>query len=203
MTGYSILSLSDIISVKGEEFSRELLSSFSCPLNPDVEKFLTKRSAIEFAKQGVAQTFLVFASYKKQQVLCGYFAIANKYIAVSKKYVSTSVGKRLGKFARQDIKDTYVLSAPLIAQLGKNYANGYNELITGDELLKFALEKIGQAQAIIGGKYLYVECEDKPRLLEFYESNGFVKFGERKLEKDEEEDMVGSYLVQLWKYLHN
>lgn len=36
MAGYSILSLSDIIDEKGEDFCREILSSFSCPPNPDV-----------------------------------------------------------------------------------------------------------------------------------------------------------------------
>ena len=57
MAGYSILSLSDIIEEKGEDFCREILSSFSCPKNGDVERFLTKRSAIDFAKQGISQTF--------------------------------------------------------------------------------------------------------------------------------------------------
>lgn len=53
MAGYSILSLSDIIAEQGEDFCREILSTFSCPKNRDVEKFLTKRSAIDFAKQGI------------------------------------------------------------------------------------------------------------------------------------------------------
>lgn len=39
-------------------------------------------------------------------------------------------------------RDSFVIVAPLIAQLGKNYANGYNKLITGDELLAMALEKL-------------------------------------------------------------
>ena len=78
MAGYSILSLSDIIDEKGEDFCREILSFFSCPPNPDVEKFLTKRAAIDFAKQSIAQTFLVYASYKGKNELCGYFTIANK-----------------------------------------------------------------------------------------------------------------------------
>lgn len=36
----------------------------------------------------------------------------------------------------------YTISAPLIGQLGKNYANSYKDVITGDELLKFALDKV-------------------------------------------------------------
>ncbi len=201
MTGYSILSLKDVIDQKGEEFCYEILSSFLCPANPDVEKFLTNRSAVEFAKQGIAQTFLVYASFKKEPVLCGYFTIASKYITVPRRSVSKSVGKRLARFAQSSTKDAYILAAPLLAQLGKNFVNNYNELITGDELLKFALDKIGEAQAIIGGRFLYVECEDKPKLINFYEDNGFVAFGKRSLDKEEEADMSGKYLIQLWKYL--
>ena len=99
MSGYSILSLEEILEQKGEDFCREILSVFSCPHNVDVERFLTKRSAVEFAKQGIAQTFLVYASYQKKNVLCGYFTIANKYIVVNKHSVSSTLRRRLRKFA--------------------------------------------------------------------------------------------------------
>lgn len=203
MAGYSILSLSDIIAEKGEDFCREILSSFSCPLNRDVERFLTKRSAIDFAKQGVSQTFLVYASYRKENVLCGYFTIANKYIVVNKHSVSSTLRRRLKRFAMLSAaKDDLVIMAPLIAQLGKNYTNDYNKLITGDELLKMSEDQIRQAQKIIGGKVAYLECEDTARLKAFYTDNGYVEFGKRRLDKDERTEMCGTHLVQLLKYLH-
>jgi len=95
----------------------------------------------------------------------------------------------------------YTLAAPLIAQLGKNYYNGYNKLISGDELLKMACDKVSESQRIIGGKIVYLECEDKVKLIEFYSSNGFVAFGKRKLDRDETEVMQGEYLIQMLKYL--
>ena len=197
MAGYSILSLSDIMSEKGEDFSREILSSFSCPMNGDVERFLTKRSAIDFAKQGISQTFLVYASYRKENVLCGYFTIANKYIVVN------TLGRRLRKFAMPSAaKNDLVIMAPLIAQLGKNYTNDYNKLITGDELLKMSEDQIRLAQRIIGGKVVYLECEDIDCLKNFYRDNGYVEFGKRKLDKDERTGMCGTHLVQMLKYLH-
>lgn len=199
---YSILSLNDIIEEKGEDFCREILSAFSCPENADVEKFLTKRAAIDFAKQGISQTFLVFAPFKKKQVLCGYFTIANKYIVVSKKSVSATTARKLRKFSMPAApNDNFVIMAPLIAQLGKNYADDCNRLLRGDELLKLALDQIKLAQRIIGGKVVYVECEDTDFLKRFYQSNGFVIFGKRKLDKDEKTDMRGAYLLQLLKYL--
>lgn len=203
MAGYSILSLSDIIDEKGEDFCREILSFFSCPPNPDVEKFLTKRSAIDFAKQSIAQTFLVYASYRGKNVLCGYFKIANKYIVVGSHSVSKTTARRLRKFAMPNISDdNLVIMAPLIAQLGKNYMNDYRKLITGDELLKMAIDKVSAAQRIIGGKVVYVECEDIDILKKFYEDNGFVIFGKRRLDKEERGEMNGSHLIQLLKYLN-
>lgn len=203
MAGYSILSLSDIIDEKGEDFCREILSFFSCPPNPDVEKFLTKRSAIDFAKQSIAQTFLVYASYRGKNVLCRYFTIANKYIVVGSHSVSKTTARRLRKFAMPNISDdNLVIMAPLIAQLGKNYMNDYRKLITGDELLKMAIDKVSAAQRIIGGKVVYVECEDIDILKKFYEDNGFVIFGKRRLDKEERGEMNGSHLIQLLKYLN-
>ena len=203
MAGYSILSLSDIIDEKGEDFCREILSFFSCPPNPDVEKFLTKRSAIDFAKQSIAQTFLVYASYRGKNVLCGYFTIANKYIVVGSHSVSKTTARRLRKFAMPNISDdNLVIMAPLIAQLGKNYMNDYRKLITGDELLKMAIDKVSAAQRIIGGTVVYVECEDIDILKKFYEDNGFVIFGKRRLDKEERGEMNGSHLIQLLKYLN-
>lgn len=203
MAGYSILSLSDIIDEKGEDFCREILSFFSCPPNPDVEKFLTKRSAIDFAKQSIAQTFLVYAPYRGKNVLCGYFTIANKYIVVGSHSVSKTTARRLRKFAMPNISDdNLVIMAPLIAQLGKNYMNDYRKLITGDELLKMAIDKVSAAQRIIGGKVVYVECEDIDILKKFYEDNGFVIFGKRRLDKEERGEMNGSHLIQLLKYLN-
>lgn len=203
MAGYSILSLSDIIDEKGEDFCREILSFFSCPPNPDVEKFLTKRSAIDFAKQSIAQTFLVYASYRGKNVLCGYFTIANKYIVVGSHSVSKTTARRLRKFAMPNISDdNLVIMAPLIAQLGKNYMNDYRKRITGDELLKMAIDKVSAAQRIIGGKVVYVECEDIDILKKFYEDNGFVIFGKRRLDKEERGEMNGSHLIQLLKYLN-
>ena len=202
MAGYSILSLKEIISEKGEDFCREILSTFSCPYNKDVENFLKNRSAIDFAKQGVSQTFLVYASYKKQNVLCGYFTIANKYIIVNKSAISKNLARRLRKFSMPGMPgDGIVIMAPLIAQLGKNYDNGYGKIIQGDELLKMALDKIQDAQKIIGGKVVYVECEEIDFLRNFYADNGFVEFGRRQLDKDETREMSGTHLVQLLKYL--
>ena len=60
MTGFKIVNLKLLVEEIGEEETKTLLSNFSCPLNEDVEEFL-RIKAIEFSKQGLAQTHLVFA----------------------------------------------------------------------------------------------------------------------------------------------
>lgn len=200
MTGYKIVNLKLLLEEVGENSAKRILSDFCCPLNPDVEEFL-KRKAIEFAKQGLSQTHLVFASYQGKMVLTGYYTLASKYITVSGKNLSSTMRKRIAKFSVFDPRiRAYCLSAPLIAQLGKNYANGYDKLITGDELLQLACEKVAKIQLDLGGRLAYLECEDKPALLDFYGRNGFCEFDRRTLDPDET-GMTGEYLVQLLRYI--
>ena len=204
MTGYRVVNLKILAEEIGEDTVNSILSDFSCPLNQDVEYFL-HRKALEFAKHGWAQTHLVFASYKNAWVLVGYFALANKYMRISAKRLgksSSSVRRRIAKFATFDSSlKSYILAAPLIAQLGKNYSNGYNELITGDELLSEACNKIKRMQIDMGGKFAYLECEDKPKLIDFYSRNGFCEFDHRVLDGDETDKLDGRYLVQMLKYI--
>lgn len=201
MTGYRLVNLKLLIEEAGEDKAKKLLSGYSCPLNEDVESF-AKQKAIEFAKQGLAQTHLVFASFRESPVLVGYFSLANKYIHIDKKALSSRLRQRVSKFAVLDSGiGKYVLACPLIGQIGKNYSSGFDKLITGDELLKMACDKVGEAQLILSGRTVYLECEDKPCLNEFYKSNGFVCFGQRELDKDEVEITHGSYLLQYIRYL--
>ena len=204
MTGYKLVNLKLMISALGEDQVKAILSPFSCPQNPDVEDFL-HRKAIEFAKHGWAQTHLVFASYKEQPVLAGYFSLANKQIIVSddgRHSLGKSLRKSIREFSIFDLRTrTHYIAAPLIGQLGKNFTNGYNRLITGDELLKLACDKIEEVQLVLGGLFSYVECEDKPKLVQFYTRNGFVEFDRRKLDRDEVSTLDGQYLVQLLRKL--
>ncbi len=49
---------------------------------------------------------------------------------------------------------------------------------------------------------MYLECETKEKLVQFYNNNGFTEFGRRRKDRDEIE-VDGEYLVQLLKYLHS
>lgn len=195
--GYKIINLKDIYNTIGEVKTKEKLKEYKCDLNSDVEYFL-KEKAIEFSKQDIARTYIVMSPYRGKDVIVGYFAIANKGTNIKKIALSETKRKRLLKFAIYDKESkNYSVALPLIGQIGKNYNNNYNSLITGDILLKLACDKIKEAQELIGGRFIFLECEDKPKLQSFYESNGFVCFGKRNLEKDERDKNSGEYLLQM------
>ena len=202
MLKYTVVALHEMLKAfpDDEEKVSNVLNAFECANNKDVETFL-KNKAVLFDKQGFSKTHLIYTSYKNEMVLVGYYALAHKsFVIKSSSKVSSSLKKRIAKFGQYD-KDLkqYVVSAPLIGQLGKN--DKYKDLISGDVLLYCACKTVKSVQALVGGKFVYLECEDKPILVDFYKSNGFVEFGMLELEADERDDLTQTYLVQLLKYL--
>ena len=171
--GYKIIPLNELMAQLDKERVTAILSSFSSPMNRDVELFL-KQKAVTFDTQSISRTHLVFTSYKEQTVLAGYFTLAYKDFTIPAKNVGRSLRDRIKKFGSYDFETkAYKISAPLIAQLGKNFTDGYNKLISGDELLTMACNIVSEIHLLAGGRIVYVECEDKPRLVEFYQRNGY------------------------------
>lgn len=201
MTGYKIANLDIFLENIGEEKTKELLADYLCPMNPDIEDFL-KRNAIQFSKQGLAKTHLVFASKNGQWVLAGYFTLTTKVFLIKRsKKLGSRLCARIRKFAQIVAEtDTYQISAPLIAQLGKNYADHNDSLITGNELLKLACDKVRLIHSEIGGKVVYLECEDKPKLRDFYERNRFLEFDRRPLDKSDRDLFKADFLIQMLRY---
>lgn len=162
----------------GEPALIELLSGFSCPKNPDVERFL-KKSAIEFTKKNQTVTYLVISAENIQ--LLGYFALALKPLTVRGKTVSNTMKRKLMRISKLDEKsDAYTMSAYLIAQLGKNFSKSDGAEITGEELLKLAWDKIKEMQYLGGGMVTFLETENEEKLLSFYRDNRFSQFDTRQ-----------------------
>lgn len=114
----------------------QVLSEFSCEINPDVERFVKKQS-VEFAQKQQSVTYLVFSTEDAE--LVGYFAITIKLITVNAKPFSNTVKRKHSRVSTLNEQDqTYNFAAYLIAQLGKNYNSGAYEHISGKELLGLA-----------------------------------------------------------------
>lgn len=193
------INILDMLNMYGEAACTEILSTFICPLNIDVADFIHNK-AIEFARQRIAITFLVFRETEKGNVLTGYYTLANKFVAVSANILSKTLQKRIAKFSQYDASlNRYLISMPLIAQLGRNYSDTARVYpISGNELLDLACQNIKKVQHIIGGKTAYIECASNPNLREFYSTHDFVPFGERERENGELTD--SPILVQMLRY---
>ncbi len=200
MTHLKQINILDMLELHGEHECEAILSTFISPLNKDVEDFL-HNNAINFARQHIAMTFLVFTEYNHQLLLIGYYTLSNKFVSVSGKSLSQTMRKRINRFSQYDSKSNqYLLSLPLIAQLGKNYA--YIDIpiqFNGSNLLTLACNKIIQAQKIIGGKMTYIECASNPKLYNFYTSKNFHIFGQRQPAAPYIPDSPA--LIQMIKYL--
>ena len=180
----------------GERRLLQVLSGFSCPKNPDVERFLEKNS-IEFTKKNQSVTYLVFDVSSME--LVGYFTIALKPLTVRGETVSNTVKKKLMRVSELDEQSqTYTMSAYLIAQLGKNFKNGAEKKITGEELLELAWDIVEKMQYMGGGMVTFLEAENSERLLSFYQANRFQTFDTRQTATDSEEPHE---LVQLLRLL--
>lgn len=171
----------------GEDKLMQLLSEFSCPLNPDVERFL-KQQSIEFAKKHQAVTYLVLSVEDAE--LLGYFSITIKPLVVKAESFSNTTKRKLARFSEINKSGkTYNLAAYLIAQLGR---------ITGRELLEAAIRQTQILQYQAGGMVAFVETENNEKLLSFYTNYGFKQFDTRHTVSYEDEPHE---LVQLFRLL--
>ena len=166
----------------GDEARREdiegTISEFTCPRNPDIERFL-KNSAVEFTKKSQSVTYFAFS--REDAELMGYFTLTVKPLTVEASKVSKTVVRKLERVSRLDeASQTYTTAAYLIAQLGKNYTGGANERISGAELLGLAWDVIRRSQYTLGGVIAFVEAEEHEQLLSFYQENGFRQFDRRR-----------------------
>lgn len=189
--------LSSDDKILGEEQLQQVLSEFLCSKNTDVERFL-KEQSIDFTKKNQSVTYLVFSNEDAE--LVGYFTLTIKPISVKSDAFSNTMKRKIARVSELDeTTSTYILSAYLIAQLGKNFANNANERITGEQLLQAAMETIKELQYMAGGMVVFLEAEDNEKLMHFYEDkNGFKRFSVRHVES---KDGDNHELVQLLKVL--
>ncbi|MCY8247518.1 GNAT family acetyltransferase, partial [Bacillus inaquosorum] len=78
-------------------------------------------------------------------------------------------------FGHKTQQATYEIKGYLLGQLGKNYSSLAQKAgnISGADLLTLSYRKILDAHRIVGGRILYLECEDHDKIKSFYTQNGF------------------------------
>ena len=184
----SVWNILDLDEAAGIEGINALVFDFSTrkaegndqlkELNPDIEVFL-KNNALQFAREKKSITYLVCD--EDDGSLLGYFTITHKAIEVSPEGLSNSYIRRLERYAKLHADlNAYLVSGYLIAQLGKNYSVDSGKRLSGDELMRLCFKELFELQHRLGGGLVYLDCEDRTQLIDFYEKkHGFRKFGER------------------------
>ena len=155
----------------------KILSSFSCDKDLDIEFFL-KNKAVDFETISKSRTYL-YCDYQKllenKIVILGYFTLSLKVLILPDQ-LSIRDRKELDGF-RGKIHGIPIREIPcfLIGQLAKN-TSIINNPISGKRLLDYANSIIKSATSLIGGRFILIECQDNPKLIEFYRLNGYSEF---------------------------
>ncbi|ACV38859.1 hypothetical protein [Leptotrichia buccalis] len=154
----------------------EMLKNFRSIKNSgtknDIEIFLHEK-AIKFEKSSISSTYVVFS---EDNEILGYFTIANRSLVIPKEnfgILSKTQQKKLGNSAAILKNGDLMTSSFLLGQLGKNYSDDIENLITGRELLTFAYDLFLKIKELINVKYIWLECQNEPKLISFYQNFGF------------------------------
>ena len=144
----------------------------------------TSKNAIGFAKRKLSITYLILDDIDGEIV--GFFTLTHKAIEIKNDNISNTTRRKLSAHARLDADTgSYTISAFLLAQIGKNYGVDNGKRITGSELIGYANDIVTDIQHRIGGGIIYLYCEDKPSLKNFYiDKNHYKIFGKRYSSSD-------------------
>ena len=182
---YNVMSLDNLITALGEEDTKEKLLTFEgkSDVPNDIESFLHEK-AIQFEKSAIASTYLVFE--EETNILVGFFSLANNPLTMSEKNfdsLSNTQRNRLKQYGRK-IGNKFQINSYLIGQLGKNFSKEAEKKISGADLLTLAFDKVAEASAIIRAKYVWLECDNNEKLINFYSSFGFKQVNPKPLEDE-------------------
>lgn len=102
-SGLKTFSLAEYEANLGVEGLREFLDSFSCPVNPEVERFL-KHKAVPSAKLSSSQTYLVCGSTTSE--LLGYYTLVLKSYSVNGAKLNSTNRRLISRFAKRTVRAT-------------------------------------------------------------------------------------------------
>ena len=157
-----------------EKIKENVLNTFNGRGESEVSDFLHNKS-IDYEQRSLSSTYLI---YNDRSQLVGYFTISNKGLIISKESYEKLLKKQQKKLSfngRKLENGDYIVNSFLLGQLGKNFNKNILEedKIKGVELLTIAYKLLIKIKNLINVKYLWIECEDNKKLLDFYSNFGF------------------------------
>ena len=187
------LALKKIMNTVEDDRLKNMLSSFSCSYDEDIQNFLCNR-AIEFEKLSKSRTYLIIdkEQFKKPGIkldeltIYGYISLAVKVFTVPETTSNRQRQQLDGFSAKEHGKQISDFPCYLIGQLTRN-SNVPKESISGAELLNFAYDIIAISVDAVGGRNILVECHNDKKLVQFYLDNEFYKISQMP---DETQTMI-------------
>ena len=157
-----------------KKIKENVLNTFNGRGKSEVSDFLHNKS-IDYEQRSLSSTYLI---YNDRSQLVGYFTISNKGLIISKENYEKLLKKQQKKLSfngRKLENGDYIVNSFLLGQLGKNFNKNILEedKIKGVELLTIAYNLLIEIKNLINVKYLWIECEDNKKLLDFYSNFGF------------------------------
>lgn len=176
-----------MIQELGKPTTQTILDSFFCAKNLDVEKFIREKS-IRFEESSNARTYLIFD--ENVENLWAYFSLTFKQIKINPAMMSKTKIKSIDGIS----KSAKFINAFLIGQIGKNSTVVPNPIYL-KQILDEIFSVLYEAQKIMGGRIVILECEDDHKLISLYEAHGFELI---ELESD-----ISSHLKTMYYNISN
>lgn len=182
---HRVIRLVDLLETEDGELFYNVISSSFFSKNKDVEKFL-KEKAVQSVKLCTSSTYLVISKENPNDLL-GYFSLATKMLTLKKVSLSKSTERTISRYGYYDEdSDSYKIPAILIAQFGRNF-NESSKSISGADLMGITLRQVKTVLSFSSGKTVFLECEKKKILIDFYSDKGFIILDNEVISKDSKE----------------
>lgn len=170
---YFISSLGDLLKIVNEDTLVSSFQNFSTKKDPDISNFL-KSLAIDYEKNDISRTFLIFNEEYKGKVL-GYFTIGLNVFKINETPKVKDAYEGINLF-EQGYHPVYKL-----LMIGKDDNCPMDFSIKKDIFENEVMHLIREAKEIIGTNFLYLDCVEE--LLNYYRSLGFEFFNYNKKSK--------------------
>jgi hypothetical protein len=167
-TDYKVTPLRKVMTMCTPEHLSEIISSFSCEMDKDVELFLREKAIVQ-EKKHISRTYLIFTADPLTQgsELAAYFTITISSMDVA--------GLECSNESRKKMDVNNLAQSYLIGQIGKRDGSqkglGRSAMLCATELIKSANLKAGCR---------VIRLDRKPFLVKYYAENGFLTAGRSK-----------------------
>lgn len=159
---YSCYKLADFLTTQSTNQVKNILKTFVCTRNADVEDFL-RNKAITFEKYLRSRTYLYINNQNKK--IKAYFSIGITYL------LTKQLDRDMVRFLDGYTYKSVAIPCYLVGQLGKS---DECKIKIGNFLLDEAISIIDSAQSTLGGRFVLVDSLNNERVIKFYEKNSFL-----------------------------